>query len=375
MVHKPGKRLVRFGLFELDLEAGELRKQGVKLQLQPKPLQMLQILLERPGEIVSRQELCRRLWGGETFVDFESGLNTAANRLRLKLGDSAESPRYIETVARNGYRFVAPVASVDWALPETEPERPAAQPQSVPKRRLMPVAVLALTAVLAILFAAYFVFGAAPTARAHFRQLTFRAGQVSGARFTPDGHAVLYSAQWNGEPRQLYLTSAVAPESRLLGFPDMSLAAVSSLGELALLNGGGTMNIGGGKLSRVPMNGGSPLLLDQGIVAAEWSRDGRAIALVRASKGASQLEFPPRAAKIAIRFGWNRLISYRRGAVQNLFVPFVQGQDIDGAVCAHVQALDIHQEVAIVGAPARIQNRFHLPVALEEQNLTGRSLP
>jgi DNA-binding winged helix-turn-helix (wHTH) protein/dipeptidyl aminopeptidase/acylaminoacyl peptidase len=293
MVHKPGKRLVRFGLFELDLEAGELRKQGVKLQLQPKPLQMLQILLERPGEVVSRQELCRRLWGDETFVDFESGLNTAANRLRLKLGDSAESPRYIETVARNGYRFVAPVASVDWALPETEPERIAEQPQPVPKRPPFPVAVLALTAVLAILCAAYFIFRPSPAARAHFRQLTFRAGQVSGARFTPDGHAVLYSAQWNGEPRQLYLTSAVAPESRLLGFPDMSLAAVSSLGELALLNGGGTMNIGGGRLSRVPMNGGSPLLLDQGIVAAEWSRDGRALALVRASKGASQLEFPP----------------------------------------------------------------------------------
>ena len=99
------KRIVRFGPFELDPENGELRKQGIKLQLQPKPREMLQVLLERPGDVVTREELRHRLWGDDTFVDFESGLNTAANRLRLKLGDSAEHPRYIETLARKGYRF------------------------------------------------------------------------------------------------------------------------------------------------------------------------------------------------------------------------------------------------------------------------------
>jgi len=86
VVNGSKKRLARFGVFELDLDAGELRKQGVRLQLQPKPLQMLAILLERPGEIVTRDELRRRLWDDDTFVDYESGLNTAANRLRLKLG-------------------------------------------------------------------------------------------------------------------------------------------------------------------------------------------------------------------------------------------------------------------------------------------------
>src|SRR5260370_38641255 len=80
------KRLARFGVFELDLDARELRKQGVRLQLQPNPLQLLAILLERPGEIVTRDELRRRLWDDDTFVDHQSGLNTAANRLRLKLG-------------------------------------------------------------------------------------------------------------------------------------------------------------------------------------------------------------------------------------------------------------------------------------------------
>src|SRR5690242_3948048 len=121
IVNGSKKRLARFGVFELDLDAGELRKQGVRLQLQPKPLQMLAILLERPGEIVTREELRRRLWDHDTFVDYESGLNTAANRLRLKLGDSADSPRYVETMARSGYRFIAPVERIDWAPPPSPP--------------------------------------------------------------------------------------------------------------------------------------------------------------------------------------------------------------------------------------------------------------
>src|SRR5216684_512489 len=130
LVNGSKKRLIRFVVLELDLDAGELRKQGVRLQLQPKPFQMLAILLERPGEIVTREELRRRLWDDDTFVDYESGLNTAANRLRLKLGDSADTPRYVETMARSGYRFIAPVERIDWEPPPpssmaVEPRRPA----------------------------------------------------------------------------------------------------------------------------------------------------------------------------------------------------------------------------------------------------------
>src|SRR5215469_5901665 len=99
---------VQFGPFELDRSARELRKQGTRIRLQPKPLQILCALAERPGEIVTRDELKARLWPNDTFVDFESGLNTAVNRLRIALGDSAEHPRYVETEARNGYRFIAP---------------------------------------------------------------------------------------------------------------------------------------------------------------------------------------------------------------------------------------------------------------------------
>ena len=101
----------RFGIFELDIETGELRRNGVKLKLQDKPFQMLALLLEQPGEVVTREALRERLWRDHTFVDFDHGLNTAARKLRQALGDSAENPRFIETLARRGYRFIAPVAA------------------------------------------------------------------------------------------------------------------------------------------------------------------------------------------------------------------------------------------------------------------------
>src|SRR5688572_3373076 len=108
-----GRKVFRFGVFEPDPRTGELRKQGARLRLRGRPLQILQMLLESPGQVVTREELRQRLWPSGVFVDFDSGLNTAANRLRLAIGDSAESPRYIETLARTGYRFIAPVEAVD----------------------------------------------------------------------------------------------------------------------------------------------------------------------------------------------------------------------------------------------------------------------
>src|SRR6202165_2318397 len=105
-VHSP--RLVRFGTFEVDLPAGELRKGGLRLKLTGQPFQVLAILLERPGEVVTREELQKRLWP-DTFVDVDHNLNTAINKIREALGDSAESARYVETIPRRGYRFIAPV--------------------------------------------------------------------------------------------------------------------------------------------------------------------------------------------------------------------------------------------------------------------------
>src|SRR5262245_22856800 len=104
---------VRFDPFELDAPAGELRKNGVRLKLQEQPFQVLVTLLERPGEIVSREELRRRLWPSDTFVDFDHSLNTVVNRLRDCLSDVAERPRFIETVPRRGYRFIGRVDPIE----------------------------------------------------------------------------------------------------------------------------------------------------------------------------------------------------------------------------------------------------------------------
>lgn len=106
---------LRFGVFEVDLRAGELRKHGVRVRVQEQPFQVLAMLLERPGQTVTREELRNRLWTAETFVDFDHGVNKAVNRIRDLLGDSATSPRFVETVPRRGYRFIAEVAVVEGA--------------------------------------------------------------------------------------------------------------------------------------------------------------------------------------------------------------------------------------------------------------------
>src|SRR6266446_4763782 len=100
------RRLFQFGPYELDSATGELRKHGIKIKLQEQPLQILQKLLENSGEVVTREELQKRIWPADTFVDFDHGLYSAVQRLRDALGDTAETPRYIETLPRRGYRFI-----------------------------------------------------------------------------------------------------------------------------------------------------------------------------------------------------------------------------------------------------------------------------
>jgi TolB-like protein/DNA-binding winged helix-turn-helix (wHTH) protein/Tfp pilus assembly protein PilF len=108
----PSSRTIRFGVFELDLRSGELQKQGRKIRLEGQPVQVLMCLLENPGELVTREELHRKLWPADTFVNFEHGLNAAVKRLRQALSDSADNPRFVETLPRRGYRFIAPVQIV-----------------------------------------------------------------------------------------------------------------------------------------------------------------------------------------------------------------------------------------------------------------------
>ena len=110
-LEKQSPAILRFGVFEVDLRSGELRKQGARIKLQEQPFHVLTVLLQRPGEVVTREELRNQNWPADTFVDFDNSLNTAINKLREALGDSADSPRFIETLPRRGYRFIAPVSS------------------------------------------------------------------------------------------------------------------------------------------------------------------------------------------------------------------------------------------------------------------------
>src|SRR5260221_9559921 len=107
--HAP-RGTVRFAAFELDFRASELRKQGTKVKLQEQPFQILQVLLRHPGEIVTRVELQQKIWPSDTFVDFDHGLYNAIRRLREALGDSSDTPQYVETLARRGYRLIGPAA-------------------------------------------------------------------------------------------------------------------------------------------------------------------------------------------------------------------------------------------------------------------------
>src|SRR5262245_60129801 len=138
---------IRFGLFEFDPQSGELRKQGIRIRLQGQPVEILSMLLARPGELVTREELQKKLWPQDTFVDFDRSLNAAVKRLRAALGDSAETPRFIETLARRGYRFLAPVD----AQPVVPVEAPVALPPGrrafYPRRLSVQFVVVAVTIV------------------------------------------------------------------------------------------------------------------------------------------------------------------------------------------------------------------------------------
>jgi len=131
MPDKQLARRYRFGVFEVDATTGELRKSGVRIKLHSQPFQVLMMLLERPGEILTREEISRDLWPDGTFVDYEHGVNSAVNRLREALGDKASSPRFVETLARRGYRFLAPVERVSREAGATD-TAPAVQPEARP---------------------------------------------------------------------------------------------------------------------------------------------------------------------------------------------------------------------------------------------------
>jgi len=186
-------RLIRFGVFEVDPEAGELRKQGLKIKLQEQPFQVLALLLEQPGRVVTREQLQKKLWSTETFVDFEHGVNTAITKIREALGDSAENPRFVETLPRRGYRFIAPVVGAGLA-PSADGEGKA-----LPYKRAALAAITVVAVAVAIAGSYWYHRSRATTPEVPLTPvpLTSYAGSEQSPSFSPDGNQVAFS--WNGE--------------------------------------------------------------------------------------------------------------------------------------------------------------------------------
>src|SRR5713101_95236 len=289
---------IRFGEFELNLRTQELRKNGRKLTLQEQPFQILAALLERPGQLVTRDELTKRLWPSDTFVDFEHSLNKAVNRLREALDDSAEHPRLVETLPRRGYRFIAPLESAEPPKLETPGGGSPAVDQSAAKAQrsrhslFRPGIILGLACLLAA--GLWIRHCDAKPPEADFERLSFGRGMVLSARFAPDGQSVIYGAAWDGKPSQLFWARAGSFEARPLGV-EADILGISASGEMAvLLNqhfGEATRQ---GTLALMPLTGSAPRRLLDNVQDADWSPDGSKLVVVHYVGGdRCDLEFPP----------------------------------------------------------------------------------
>jgi DNA-binding winged helix-turn-helix (wHTH) protein/Tol biopolymer transport system component len=197
----PAGDVVRFGLFELDLKAGQLSRNGAQLRLPQQPLQLLAVLLERPGEIVTREELRQRLWASDVFVDFDHGLNKSVQKLREALGDSATSPRYIETIPRVGYRFIAPVRTgrvpielpVNGHMTQRPPESPLSLPAVLvtPKSKAPGMILAAIVLGVCATAVIYFSWRSRPHPP-QYTQLTDFTDSASTPALSPDGRMLAF---------------------------------------------------------------------------------------------------------------------------------------------------------------------------------------
>jgi TolB-like protein/DNA-binding winged helix-turn-helix (wHTH) protein len=210
---------IRFGVFEFDPATGELRKNGLKVKLQGQSLQVLQVLLERPGQVLTRQELRQGIWPADTFVDFDHGLYNAIQKLREALGDSADTPRYVETLARRGYRFIGAVNGNSAVQSTPAIEIPQATPGPATTRKWKPSLAMLLGAAVLV-----------PVLALILGLRTIRRGEVrpaSAAVVKVNSLAVLPFQNLSGDPAQDYLAD---------GMTDVLTNDLSQISELKVIS-------------------------------------------------------------------------------------------------------------------------------------------
>jgi DNA-binding winged helix-turn-helix (wHTH) protein len=294
---------LRFGPFELDVRSGELRRNGTTVRLQPQPFKVLVLLASRPGEVVTREEVQAEVWPAGTFVDFEQSLNFCIRQIRSALGDNANTPRYLETLPRRGYRWIggrvervtASPAGREWPRPVMAEPRAAGPTVPVPALPASPgprarspfrwplFAVLGLVAVAVLAARGLLPLRRpAPAEPASFQRMTFRRGAVQSARFGPDGQ-IVYTASWDGGPRLVHVARSDPRDFRSLEIQG-AVVGVSASGEVAFLRDG--------VLARAPLAGGPPKEVLKPIVAADWTADGSEFAVARSTENLFRIEFP-----------------------------------------------------------------------------------
>jgi Tol biopolymer transport system component/DNA-binding winged helix-turn-helix (wHTH) protein len=296
------RHTLRFGVFELNPGSGELRKQGLKIKLRDQPFQILLLLLAHPGEVVAREELQKKLWPADTFVDFDRGLNKAVNHLRDALGDSAESPRFIETLPKRGYRFIAPVDAdhpnghtleptreAQHALAE-KPERGATHGLKMKLSAGLPWMIAGLSAVVAVILAAL-LWRATPPADRPMTRFSVDLGPEAIRGRAETGE--FYNPVISPDGTRLVFPAKVADGSEQLATRRLDQSTVTILpgteGAVDPFFSPDGQWIGffaGKKLKKIPLQGGAVVsLCDTGDLehGASWGEDGTIIASLDAS--------------------------------------------------------------------------------------------
>ena len=270
MVPQPSRaQRLAFGPFEFDPTSGELRKHGYKVKLPSQPSQVLDALVERPGDLVAREELRNRLWPGVTAGDFEHGLNAAVNKLRQALGDAANQPHYVETLPGLGYRFVAPVHAVGGAVLELVPAAPPAEPVPQPSPRGVSPWIGALAALLVVLAGAtWMVLRRSPVPPVKATQFLITppkgyylegGGLRQSFALSPDGGSIAFTAKDASGSFRLFLRDLAELESRPIADGEGAYSVVWTP------DGGALLFTAKGKLRRITVNATASQILSDAI--------------------------------------------------------------------------------------------------------------